>query len=156
MLNYLAAFLWSCELFITGVFLNWTYLLTYGTHMLLSKVIMLITLQNVHWKWSKNKRGFFTILSKRWPLVAECKTISSSFMVRSYKYSICLYGFFIHKSISYFIKMGFVQVLLLFGVPKRNMVWKNITLDINAFFCCLLMQQFRLSTFKSNLFVMGT
>ena len=129
MLNYLAAFLWSCELFIAGGFLYWTCLLTYGAHMLLSKVIMLITLQNVHWKWSKNKRGFFMILSKRWPLVVECKTISSSFMVRSYKYSICLCGIrnFVHtKAFLTSLRWGLYKALCY--LASQNEIWSEKTL----------------------------
>ena len=127
MLNYLAAFLWSCELFIAGGFLYWTCLLTYGAHMLLSKVIMLITLQNVHWKWSKNKRGFFMILCRRWPLVVECKTISSSFMVRSYKYSICGMCNFLHtKAFLTSLRWGVYKALCY--LASQNEIWSEKTL----------------------------
>ena len=129
MLNYLAAFLWSCELFIAGGFLYWTCLLTYGAHMLLSKVIMLITLQNVHGKWRRNDRGFFTILSNRWPLVVECKTISSSFMVRSYKYSICLCGkcnFLYTKVFLTSLRWGLHKALCY--LASQNEIWSEKTL----------------------------
>ena len=80
-------------------------------------------------------------------------------MVRSYKYSICLCGMcnFLHtKTFLTSLRWGLYKALCY--MASQNEIWseKNIILDINAFFCCLLMQQFRLSTFKSNLFVMGT